>query len=168
MADAFKLIGNLFGGHNTFQKSADKIITNLRLPRAFASFLVGGALSVSGLVYQNTFNNKLISPDILGVSTGRCVGAGAAILWGLDESLISVVAFASGIATVLIAMTLPKFFKSKATITLVLSGIIVGAFANSIIGLLKYLAGLFCNYNLLARTIKYLRNSIFIKNCLCQ
>ena len=135
-----KVFLNFFGANFSLPPSYSNIIEYIRLPRALASFFVGGALSVSVVVYQNTFNNKLVSPDILGVSAGSCVGAGIAILLGLNNVFISVFAFVFGFLAVIIALVLPIFFRNKSTITLVLSGIIVGAFMNSIIGLIKYLA----------------------------
>ena len=56
------------------------IIFNLRLPRIAAAMLVGAALSLAGAVYQGIFRNPLVSPDLLGVSSGACVGAAAAVL----------------------------------------------------------------------------------------
>lgn len=135
-----KLSLNVFGAGFVIPKSYGNIIQYIRLPRTIASFIVGGALSLAGLVYQNTFNNKLISPDILGVSAGACVGAGLAILIGLNGFYVSIFAFAVGFLSVIVALFLPVVFKNRSTITLVLSGIIVGAFMNSIIGLIKYLA----------------------------
>ena len=135
-----KILLNQLGASYEISRSYANIVSYIRLPRTLASFLVGGALSVAGLVYQNTFNNKLVSPDILGVSAGACVGAGLAILLGLTGTFISVFAFGFGALSVLIALTLPKFFKNNSNFLLVLSGIIVGAFMNSIIGLIKYLA----------------------------
>ncbi len=128
------------GIESDISRSSMNIVTLIRFPRTFASFLIGGALAVAGLVYQNTFNNKLISPDILGVSSGCCVGAGIAILLGLNGAMISILAFAFGFGAVLLSLFLPKLFRNKSSITLVLSGIIVGSFGTSIIGLLKYLA----------------------------
>ena len=52
----------------------------MRLPRIAAALFVGGALSVSGVAYQGMFKNPLISPDILGVSSGAGFGAALAIL----------------------------------------------------------------------------------------
>lgn len=138
--ELFAMVCNIFGANYELPNSYQNIIEFIRLPRTLASFFIGGALSVSGLVYQNTFNNKLISPDILGVSAGCCVGAGIAILLGMSGAYISVFAFIFGFVAVIIALLLPTLFKNKSTITLVLSGIIVGAFMNSIIGLIKYLA----------------------------
>ena len=140
LSDLTHVLLNDFGGKNTVSGSYANVINYIRLPRAIAAFLVGGSLSISGVVYQNTFNNKLISPDILGVSAGACVGAGIAILMGLNATWISMVAFIVGFASVVLALLLPKLFRNTSNIALVLSGIIVGAFMNSIIGLLKYMA----------------------------
>ena len=58
------------------------IIINLRLPRTIIAGLAGIALSLSGLLYQEIFQNKLTSPDLLGVSSGSAVGAAIAIILG--------------------------------------------------------------------------------------
>ena len=136
----FKMFFNLFGAKLSVSKTETSVVTFIRLPRTIAAFLIGASLAVSGLVYQNTFKNKLVSPDILGVSAGCCVGAGIAILIGISGLGVSLCAFGFGIAAVFITLLFPKLFKNKSTIILVLSGIIVGAFMNSIIALLKFLA----------------------------
>ncbi len=56
------------------------MIFTLRLPRTLGALFVGGALVLSGSAYQGVFKNPLVSPDLLGVSSGACVGAAAAIL----------------------------------------------------------------------------------------
>ena len=58
------------------------IVLNLRLPRILAAMLVGAALAASGAAYQGIFRNPLVSPDLLGVSSGACVGAALSILLG--------------------------------------------------------------------------------------
>lgn len=117
-----------------------RILQNIRIPRACASFLVGACLAVSGLVYQTTFNNKLVSPDILGVGSGCCVGAGIAILFGMSAIMIRTLAFVFGFLAVLVAILLPKLFRNHSALTLVLSGIIVGSFMDSVLALIKYVA----------------------------
>jgi iron complex transport system permease protein len=47
----------------------------IRLPRLVGCFLVGTALSVSGLCYQVLLNNVLADPYILGLSSGCSLGA---------------------------------------------------------------------------------------------
>ena len=120
--------------------TAVNVIFLLRLPRTLASLLIGMALSVSGLVYQTTFNNKLISPDILGVSSGACVGAATAIMLHLSQTMISCFAFVFGLVSVGIALLIPKLIRSSSNLSLVLSGVIINSFMNSAIGLLKFLA----------------------------
>ncbi len=117
-----------------------RILQNIRIPRACAAFMVGACLSISGLVYQTTFNNKLVSPDILGVSSGCCVGAGIAILFGLSAGMIRIWAFVFGFVSVIVAIILPRLFRNHSALTLVLSGIIVGSFMDSILALIKYVA----------------------------
>lgn len=116
------------------------IIFNLRLPRVIAAILVGAALAASGAVYQGVFRNPLVSPDLLGVSSGACVGASFAILCGWGILATQTTAFIGGIIAVMITMTIPKLMQRDANILLILSGIIVSGFMMACLGLLKYLA----------------------------
>ncbi len=127
-------------GNDDDYKQMLRIMQSIRIPRALAAFLVGACLSVSGLVYQTTFNNKLVSPSILGVSSGCCVGAGIAILLGMSAVIIRVVAFVFGFIAVSITLLLPKLFRNHSSLSLVLSGIIVGSFMDSVLALIKYIA----------------------------
>ena len=119
--------------------TAENVIQYIRLPRTVAAFLVGSSLSVAGAAYQTMFNNKLVSPDVLGVSAGSCVGAAFAILLGVGSYFVGFVAFISGMISVLLALLLPKLFRSNKTITLVLSGI-VASLMDSIIGVIKFIS----------------------------
>ena len=46
------------------------IVRNIRLPRALAAVLLGGALSVAGFLLQTFFSNPIAGPFILGISSG--------------------------------------------------------------------------------------------------
>ena len=65
VVDFFKM---LFGGEG--YEIERSVVLKLRLPRTIVAALTGTALSVSGLLYQETFQNRLVSPDLLGVSSG--------------------------------------------------------------------------------------------------
>lgn len=117
-----------------------RVIAYLRLPRTLLAALVGCALAVSGVIYQSAFNNKLISPDLLGVSSGASVGACFAILLGLSGVLISLFSFAMGFIAVILTVLIAKIFKNKSNVVLLLSGIAVGGLMSSGVGLMKYLA----------------------------
>lgn len=124
----------------TWTKTMQDVVLNLRLPRVLAAILVGGALSLAGATYQGMFENPLVSPDILGVSSGACVGAAGAILLGMSNTEIQLFAFLGGIIAVSMTITIPALMRRKSTIALVLSGVIVGGFMMAILGLMKYIA----------------------------
>ena len=57
-----------------------RVFLQIRLPRTFLVLFCGAALSVSGMIYQHIFRNPLVSPDVLGVTSGASVGAAFAIM----------------------------------------------------------------------------------------
>ena len=65
----------------TWQAREQAVVINVRLPRVAAAALVGAALSTAGCSYQGMFRNPMVSPDLLGASTGA--GFGAAL--GLEK-----------------------------------------------------------------------------------
>lgn len=116
------------------------IVFNLRLPRTIIAALTGVALSVSGLLYQETFQNKLVSPDLLGVSSGAGVGAAIAIVLGLSSVYVSFFAFGFGIFTVIATLFVSTAFRNKSSTILTLSGIIVGGCMSAVLSFVKYFA----------------------------
>ena len=105
-------------GNDAVDAIDKSVIMTLRLPRTVVALLVGVALSLSGLVYQETFQNKLVSPDFLGVSTGAGFGATLAIIMGFTGILVSLIAFLLGIITMLVTVFVAKIFKSNSQTTL--------------------------------------------------
>lgn len=69
------LCSRLFAVPKTWTDGMANVIFNVRLPRIIAGLLVGASLAASGATYQSIFKNPLVSPDLLGVSAGACVGA---------------------------------------------------------------------------------------------
>lgn len=124
----------------TWDNKMENIIINIRLPRLCGAALVGAALTLSGTTYQGMFKNPLVSPDLLGVSAGACVGASAAILLHLGTFEVQLFALLFGLLAVVIATAIPKLFKNKTSLMLVLSGVIVSGFMGAIQGVFKYIA----------------------------
>lgn len=116
------------------------IVFNVRLPRVLASVMIGAMLSLSGAVYQSVFRNPLVSPDLLGVSSGAAVGASAAILLGAGLATRQIFAFAGGILAVLVTSLVPRLLRNRSNMMLVLSGIIVGGFLSSVLAIMKFVA----------------------------
>lgn len=124
----------------TWAEGAETVVFKARLPRVAAAILVGAALSLSGTAYQGIFKNPLVSPDLLGVSSGASVGAAMAILLGMAPGMIQLGALAGGLTAVLLTVTIPKLMRNSSTLILVLAGIIVQGFMTAVMGLLKYAA----------------------------
>lgn len=116
------------------------VLLKIRLPRILFAGMSGAALAVAGLVYQELFQNPLVSPDILGVSGGACVGAVGAILAGGTAFAVQASALTFGIATVLFTAALSVLIGRKSMMSLILSGIVVKALMDAALMACKYLA----------------------------
>jgi len=51
--------------------TVETVVWQVRLPRALAGALVGASLAAGGAVFQGLFHNPLVSPYVLGVSSGQ-------------------------------------------------------------------------------------------------
>lgn len=138
--DVLKTIGETVRGVDPEDLAMHDVLFIIRLPRILASILVGAALSLSGAVYQGIFKNPIVSPDLLGVSSGATVGAALAILLGAGMIMIQMSAFIMGMLAVVISTGITKVLRNNTNMALVLAGIITGGFMSSILGLLKYIA----------------------------
>lgn len=74
----------LTGGAHELSPTAETVLFQIRGPRVIAALMVGAALAAAGAAYQNLFRNPLVSPDILGVSSGAALGATLGIFLSLD------------------------------------------------------------------------------------
>ncbi len=136
---------SLFGGVANAPENADLILFSVRGPRIVAAFAVGAALAAAGAAYQNLFRNPLVSPDILGVSSGAALGAVLGIFMALPIIAIQGLAFIGGLVAVaaiyLIGSSLVRRHGGHdPVLTLVLSGVVIGSLLGSGIALTKYLA----------------------------
>jgi iron complex transport system permease protein len=123
------------------QGQVDTILFEIRLPRIFAAVLVGAGIAAAGAAYQTLFRNPLVSPDILGVSTGAGLGAVLGIFLSLPVAGIQLSAFIVGLATVGLVYSVATLVHGREPIlVLVLAGVVVGSLAGAAISLLKILS----------------------------
>jgi iron complex transport system permease protein len=121
--------------------TAETVILQIRLPRVLAALAVGAALAASGAAYQSLFRNPLVSPDILGVSSGAAFGAVIGIFLSLPVLAIEAASFVGGLTAVLIVYAIAAAIRGRdAVLVLVLAGVVIGALFGAGVGLLKYLA----------------------------
>lgn len=123
-------------------RAAINILFLVRLPRIILAALIGAALSVSGAVYQGLFRNPMVSPDILGVSSGAGAGAALALILGLGSGMVHTMAFLFGITAVTIVMLISKFVAKEGgrILVMILAGTVVSSLFSSMTSLLKYVA----------------------------
>ncbi|WP_406615371.1 FecCD family ABC transporter permease [Mycoplasmopsis hyopharyngis] len=121
------------------------VVMFLRLPRTLAALLVGISLTLTGVIYQQLFNNNLVSSSTLGVSNGASVGAALCIVLGMTglggNLVLFFMSFVMGILTLALNVFLSKSFKQgNAKINLLLSGMLIAGIMTSIVSLIKTFA----------------------------
>ncbi|MBX8824396.1 iron ABC transporter permease [Ochrobactrum sp. SFR4] len=117
------------------------IMQQLRLPRALLGLMIGLTLGLSGAALQGYLRNPLAEPGLLGVSSSASLGAVLALYSGLSLLFpLSLPLMALGFA--FIAVILVQFLAggSGSTITVILAGVAVSAFAGALTSLALSLA----------------------------
>lgn len=121
-----------------WKESSAQIILNIRLPRVVLAVLTGACLSLAGAGFQGVLRNPLADPYLLGVASGSAVGAAFFILFGfqffvLGQWTLPIVAFATGLISLLIVIRLANVQGKFQLETLILSGVVVQAFLGSLV-----------------------------------
>ena len=123
--------------HGKGDPNAIAIVRDLRLPRVILGALVGAGLGASGAMLQGTLRNPLAEPYLLGVSGGAAVGAVVAFALGAtNDAAITLAAFAGSVFAVFVTLAVGRTGgrSSRGDLrTLLIAGVIVGAFANAVI-----------------------------------
>ena len=134
-----EIINTIFYGNTDSMEF--NLIWNIRFPRVILVLVCGGALALSGMVYQSIFQNPIVSPDVLGVSSGASLGAAIAIVFlAASPAMIQIMAFIFGIGAVLFSLILSKNMRSNRVLALIIAGIVTGAISSSFLMIIKYLA----------------------------
>ena len=139
LSDVIKSIAALFTGQKDNIQNYS-IIVNLRLPRILMAIIVGAGLTCAGNTFQSLFSNPLATPDILGVTSGTCVGAILAIILSCSILETQLIALVFGLASVAFTIRIAGQNKSGSMVYLVLAGVIASSLFNAIGSLLKYTA----------------------------
>lgn len=122
------------------------ILLQLRLPRIVLGAVSGMMLALAGLVLQGLFRNPLMDPFIIGVSGGGALGAGIAIVLGLDYwwygfSAISLFALVGAMAVVVLVYWLGQYRGQLVLDRLLLAGVAMSAMSSSALAFFLVLKG---------------------------
>ena len=135
------LFAKLTGHKADVSPAIESVVLQVRGPRVVAAVLVGAALAVAGTAFQGLFRNPLVSPDILGASSGAALGAVTGIYFAVGIFAIQFFAFVGGIVAVAAVYVIGSAVRSRDPIlVLVLTGVVIGSLLGAGVGLLKYLA----------------------------
>lgn len=116
------------------------VVVNLRLPRILMAIIVGAGLTCAGDTFQSLFSNPLATPDILGVTSGTCVGPILAIILSCSILETQLIALVFGLVSVFFTLKIAGKNNSGSMVYLVLAGVIASSLFNAIGSLLKYTA----------------------------
>ncbi len=134
--EIWSLFGEKFGfGVSAVPQLSKDIFWEIRFPRVFAAAVVGASTSVCGSLYQGLFRNPMVSPDILGVSSGASLGTILALAVGLPFLAVKGIAFIFGIGAVALTWTISRIFRKSdggSGLTILLTGLIVASFIAAI------------------------------------
>ncbi|MEJ1960997.1 MAG: iron ABC transporter permease [Gammaproteobacteria bacterium] len=111
------------------------VVRDLRLARALECLLLGGALGLSGAIFQSMTRNPLASPDVLGINAGASVVAVWLVVTGNSIALLRPGAVAGALAVILLlgALGIRRHFSLQ---RLLLVGIAINAFCGALLAYL--------------------------------
>lgn len=118
---------------------AHHVIFGVRGPRILTAAAVGAALALSGCALQSIFRNPLVSPNILGISSGAAFGGTLAIFFGLSSWALYGGAVFFGMSTLILVYLFSKRFK-EGLLMLILGGMILNGVFSALVGLMQYLS----------------------------
>ena len=121
---------------NSDNVTAASIINGIRLPRALAAALLGGALSVSGFLLQTFFNNPIAGPFVLGISSGAkmTVAFAMIIFLGAGKAMSSAALITAAFVGSMLSLSFGLLIsvRVKKSSLLIVSGVMIGYICSAI------------------------------------
>ena len=134
-------------GPVTWPAASEVIVWELRLPRIVAGMTVGAGLATAGAVFQALLRNPMADPYIIGTAAGASLGAVVALLvpvafagW-LGLGLVQLLAFAGGLAAVMVVYAVARGRGGTPVVTLLLAGYAVSSLLAAGVALLMFVSG---------------------------
>jgi len=138
-----QVMASAFGGGSDLPTSIQKVLWEIRAPRAALAVVVGAGLGCAGAAFQGLFRNPLADPFVIGASSGAALGATIAIAFGwsmtwgyLDATAAAALAGALGVVAVVYAIA--SVGRETPTIALLLAGIAVSSFVGAVVSLIMF------------------------------
>lgn len=130
------IASHIFGYATSYPEVYNTVIFQVRLPRVLLGMMVGASLSISGATFQGIFRNPLVSPYILGLSSGAAFGAALSLAF-LPGVSIQFAAFFFSLLAVGLTYFMATTRESTPVVSLVLAGVIVSAVFDALLALIQ-------------------------------
>ncbi|WP_320930325.1 iron ABC transporter permease [Hungatella sp.] len=118
----------------------ETVLFNVRLPRVLMAALIGAGLAAAGAAYQGIFKNPMVSPDVLGASSGAGFGAALGLFLSFSYQGVSFLAFVLGLSAVGAVCLISSRVKYNQTLGLVLAGMMISSLFTAAVSFLKLVA----------------------------
>lgn len=139
-----EILGIVTGGADVTETNR-AIVQNIRLPRTLATVIGGAALAAAGVLLQVFFNNPIVEPYVLGISSGSTLFVGLVTLGGFSFGMKSIPpmgmvagAFIGAMAVMLCVIWASG--KVKSISTLLIIGLMAGFVCSAVTSMLSALA----------------------------
>ena len=112
------------------------IIWEIRLPRALAALILGGALALSGYLLQTFFHNSIAGPFVLGISSGSKLLVALVMVgfleWNItiNSGMLVAAAFAGALLSMLFVLLVARKMEQMAM--LIVGGVMIGYICSAI------------------------------------
>lgn len=120
----------------TDDATMQRVVLELRLPRAMAGLVTGALLAVAGCLMQVLLRNPLADPYVLGISGGAAVFALLGMSLGLSFLPVPVLAFAGALLTMILVFVLARGRGPWSTTRVLLTGVVLAAGWGAVISLI--------------------------------
>ncbi|WP_296621083.1 iron ABC transporter permease [Marivirga sp.] len=139
---SFMDVLKILTGTETQNTAHYNILYSYRLPKTLTSIFAGAALGFAGLQMQTLFRNPLAGPFVLGISSGASLGVALLVLLGVGVNGALAywgMAISSTIGSLaVLLMVVLVSIRLKDSMSLLLVGLMFGAFTSAIVSVMQY------------------------------
>lgn len=114
----------------------DRILWDIRMPRALAAIILGGSLALSGYLLQTFFHNPIAGPFVLGISSGAKMVVALVMVFLMDHAIgmssgtLIIAAFLGSLISLGFVLLMSRRVTNMAM--LVVSGVMIGYICSAV------------------------------------
>lgn len=130
-----KVLGEILGRKSELDTFYD-IVWMIRMPRAFAAGVLGGALALAGYLLQTFFHNPIAGPFVLGISSGAKMVVALTLVFALGYGIkitsvtMVLAAFIGAVISMMFVLAVAKVVDKMSM--LIVAGVMIGYICSAI------------------------------------